>query len=266
MLVGYFDETGLSRKEQLCVVAGFVGNEAQWGAFASEWIPALGHHRKNLHMRKLRWNGRYIKISSDLKRLAPIAHKYNLTPVAIGVWHKDYDNFMRARIRDELTNPYIMCALMAIGAVVEEVLSPDDEVMFIFDRQEGTRAAMMDFIHKVVFQIAKLDSRVKDIDFRPHETTVCLDPADYLAFAYRENRIHKTGKKAIASAPILDCENGHGGVVHREQVRGMAEYLVSRGIIPGGKQKNISVNLAKALMKAGWSYSTIKKLSAKVDR
>src|SRR5271157_4452705 len=66
MLTGYFDESGIASNQQLCVVSGFVGNEAQWASFVADWIPALGHHRKNLHMTKLRWRARYDKIVRDL--------------------------------------------------------------------------------------------------------------------------------------------------------------------------------------------------------
>jgi len=65
MLTGYFDETGLSSAEKVCIVAGFVGNEAQWTSFAAEWISTLGTHRENLHTRKLRWNKRYSRIVLD---------------------------------------------------------------------------------------------------------------------------------------------------------------------------------------------------------
>ncbi len=49
MLTAYFDETGLSSDEKVCVVAGFVGNDMQWTSFVADWVPSLGQ-RKNLHV------------------------------------------------------------------------------------------------------------------------------------------------------------------------------------------------------------------------
>lgn len=31
LLTGYFDESGIHENEHGCVIAGFVGNDAQWG-------------------------------------------------------------------------------------------------------------------------------------------------------------------------------------------------------------------------------------------
>src|SRR5208283_2300018 len=57
MLTAYFDESGIHKGDHLCVVAGWVGNDAQWTSFVVDWIKALGH-RKNLHMKSLRsWSG-----------------------------------------------------------------------------------------------------------------------------------------------------------------------------------------------------------------
>ena len=41
MLTAYFDESGIHKGDHLCVVAGFVGNDAQWLSFIHNWIAAL---------------------------------------------------------------------------------------------------------------------------------------------------------------------------------------------------------------------------------
>jgi hypothetical protein len=266
MLTGYFDESGTAPADKLCVVAGFIGNEAQWGAFAHDWIPALGHHRKNLHMTKLRWNRRYNKIVGDLARLGPIPNHYNLTPVRIGIWHQDFEDLLKGKVNETFANPYLICALCCIGAVVDEVLGPDDEIMFIFDRQEGRRAQAMDVLHEIVFKIAKMDHRVKDIDFRPRETTVCLDPADYYAYGYREYQIDPGSPRAKACLPIADSENKvHGGILSREQVQDIADHYREHGMVPGSNWRKMSDQLIEALLKAGWSQHGIAKLKEYVE-
>src|SRR6266851_3188001 len=86
MLTAYFDESGIMDDQQLCIVAGFIGNEAQWGSFASDWIAAI-KPRPHLHMKKLRWRQHPDRVAEDLARYGPIPHKYNLKPVWAGMWH-----------------------------------------------------------------------------------------------------------------------------------------------------------------------------------
>jgi len=266
MLTGYFDESGIAPAEKLCVVAGYVGDEAQWGAFINDWITALGNHRRNLHMTQLRWNRRYDKIVSDLARLGPIPNRYNLTAVRIGIWHQDYDDLLRGKVNERFCNPYIICAQCCIGAVADGVLASNDEAMFIFDRQEGRRADAMEVLHQVVFKIAKMDHRIKDIDFRPRVSTVCLDPADYYAYGYRAFQVDRESPRAKACLPIADTENkAHGGILSREQVQDIANHYKEHGMVPGSKQKRLSDQLVRALFKAGWTQEGVEKLRKYVD-
>lgn len=194
--------------------------------------------------------------SSPTSRLGPIPHRYNLAPVRIGLWHKDVQELVVGKVNETYATPYVMCAMSCIGAVLE-VIGPTDEIIFIFDRQEGKRAATMEILHKVVFEIAKLDRRVKDIDFRPRKTTVCLDPSDYLACGFRENMVDKDPPRAKACLPIGECEKFHGGILAREQIQSMADHFIEYGMVPGSKQRKLSPNLISALLKAGWSQASI---------
>lgn len=260
MLTAYFDESGTGSAEKLCIVAGFVGNEAQWTSFVADWILALGE-RKNLHLTKLRWKKRYGKIVSDLARFGAIPHHYNLSPVSVGMRHRDFIDLWKGKVRERFANPYMTCAQMCIGTVLHEIAGPDDEVQFIFDRQEGRRAQAMDRLHDVVFKIARLDPRVKGIEFRPLWTTVCLDPSDYLAFAVREGEIDKTSAKARASAPILS-RPVHGGILTREQITDIGNHYIAHGMTPGSRSLKMSDQLVAALFKAGWNESGVKGFAA----
>jgi hypothetical protein len=265
MLTAYFDESGLAPTEKFCTVAGFVGNEAQWCSFISDWIPALGHHRKNLHLTKLRWNRRYDKIVADLARLGPIPHRYNLAPVRVGLWHRDVDELIKGKVNETFANPYMLCAVTAIGVVLEEVIGPKDEVMFIFDLQKGRRAWTMEALHKVVFEFAKLDHRVKDIDFRPHETTVCLDPGDYFAFAFREYQVDKESPKARACMPIGECRKMYGGFLPREYIENIAKHYIEHGIVPGSNWRKLSKSLEQFLLQRNWTPRHVGGLRAYIE-
>src|ERR1700680_2141304 len=106
MLTGYFDESGIHKGYHLCVVAGFVGEEAQWGSLAHDWIKALGR-RKNLHMKRLRWN-KQARVRELLANLGTIPWRYNLTPIVGGVWLRDYEEVAKGRIVETFANPYMI--------------------------------------------------------------------------------------------------------------------------------------------------------------
>jgi hypothetical protein len=108
-----------------------------------------------------------------------------------------------------------------------------------------------------------MDKRLKDIDFRSHKTTVFLDPADYLAFAVREGDVHPMSPKAKASSPIL-AQPMYGGILTRDQVKSMADTYIAHGMVPGGGPVKMSKQLAAALLKAGWSESSVNQFAATV--
>ncbi len=260
-LTAYFDETGLSSDEKLCVVAGFVGNDAQWTSFAADWIPALGQ-RRNLHVRKLRWKQHYKRIASDLKGLGRIPRKFNLIPVLSGIRHRDYEEIMKGRVREKYTNPYMTCAQACISTVLKFVAGPEDEVLFIFDRQEGRRAEAIERLHEIVFKWARVDPRFKDILLVNHETTVCLDPADYLAFAIRENVVNRQGQKARATKPILaGYRKWRSGIFSRKQISNMTKRAIAAGMVPGGGAIQVTPDFAATLREAGWRETKVRQLT-----
>jgi hypothetical protein len=207
LLTGYFDESGL-HEEDVCVVAGFVGNDAQWSAFAADWIPAI-KPGKNLHMRKLRWNSHPVAVPKRLARLGPIPHKFNLSPVMAGMKWKDYNSIVKPKNKNKFSHPYVFCALCAIEVVLHEI-AEDDEVLFLFDRQEGLRRETMEELRAIVFDWLGADKRVKGIDFMCYEDTVCLDPADYLAYIIRERSLDMNSFKSRAGESIIGA-GGNGG-------------------------------------------------------
>ena len=100
LLTGYFDESGIHEGDHLCVISGFVGNDAQWTAFAADWIPAV-HPRLNLHMKELRWNQHPERIKKLLLKLGPIPYKYNLKPVSVSLSWRDYNSYVKGADSDE---------------------------------------------------------------------------------------------------------------------------------------------------------------------
>ncbi len=219
VLTAYFDESGVHGQDA-CIVAGFLGNDAQWQAMIADWIPAL-KQRKNLHMKKLRWNQYPDRIANSLAQLGTIPHKYNLKGVAAAIKWSDYNAIVKGKVKSSFANPYQMCAFCAISVVLVE-LARDDDVYFVFDRQEGKRKTDMHRMRDIVYEWCGADRRVKGIDFLPRCATVCLDPADYLAYAIRERHLNKNSFKAKACAPIIG-PGGNGGWFGAPQLEGMVD-------------------------------------------
>jgi hypothetical protein len=260
MLTAYFDESGTGSKEELCVVGGFVGNEAQWASFAGDWIKALGKHRDNLHLTKLRWNRRYDRIVKDLAKLGPIPRRYNLIPVFVGMWHQDFEDLFKGKVREAFTDPYMTCVQQCMALALHHLVGKDDEIQFILDWQEGRRARMMNKLRDVAFKFAKMEPRLKTLHFTPMRSTVCLDPADYLVFALREGILDPNSDKAKASAPIVAYPL-YGGIIERKRLKEIADHYIAHGMVPGGGPVKMSHQLASALLKAGWSGSSINQFS-----
>jgi hypothetical protein len=100
--------------------------------------------------------------------------------VGAGINWTDFNEVVKGKVRSRFANAYQMCSFCAISVVLIEV-ADNDEVYFIFDRREGTRKMDMERIRDIVHEWLGADRRVKGIDFISRKTTVCLDPADYLA-------------------------------------------------------------------------------------
>lgn len=221
LLTGYFDESGIHEGDHTCVVAGFVGNDAQWQGFAAEWIPAI-RPRLNLHMTKLRWKQHPGRIAPLLAKLGPIPYRYNLRPVFVRLRWSDYNRIVKGNVSARFTNPYALCAVCCMTEVLSNIAG-SDEVYFLFDRQEGLRKKTMQELRDLSFDFWGVDSRVKGIDFIPRQSTVCLDPADYLAFVLREKGIDGNSVKVQMGASIMAGRGGYGGTIAADQLKEMVE-------------------------------------------
>ncbi|MGI8772967.1 MAG: hypothetical protein ACR2JE_16205 [Acidobacteriaceae bacterium] len=213
VLTAYLDESGIHQGDHLCVVAGWVGSEAEWLPFIQPWMTALGR-RHNLHMKELRWNQHPERVGNLLARLGPIPENCGLRPVYGGIWQRDYEAIVKGRVKETFTSPYMLAAQRCIAAALHSMGATSERIGFVFDNQElyKDRIARLE---KVVFQTAKVDTRVNGISFMKRESTVCLDPADYLAFQLREYNTDKASTKSRLGMSIFGKNAGHGfGIGH----------------------------------------------------
>ena len=199
MLTAYFDESGIHKGNHLCVVAGWVGvgNDAQWPAFAADWIPSI-RPRTNLHMKKLRWGPKNRdRVGKLLARLGPIPHKYNLRPVFCGIWQRDYDAVIAGKVRQTFTTPFMLAAQQCMKDALKET-PKNEKIAFIFARQDRYQDALRR-LEDVVFKRANLDPRVDSISTREYRSTVCFDPADFFSLSgkgvCRRSRLHAVASR-----------------------------------------------------------------------
>lgn len=152
----------------------------------------------------------------------------------------EYNAIVKGKVvsRWHLTHPYMLCAMCCVATVLQSI--GGDTVYFLFDRQEGLRRETMQKLRDIVFDFVGIDSRVKGLDFIKRQDTVCLDPADYLAFVVRERDIDSTSAKATLGASIIGTKGGYGGRVEAEQL----EWMVKRWNDPNDIQ-NIVADLVK---------------------
>lgn len=237
LLTAYFDESGIHEGTHWCVVAGFVGNDAQWQALAAAWIPAI-KPRKNLHMKDLRWNRNRQRIKTLLSTLGPIPHKYNLAPVMAAIRWSDYNSIVKGKVSEQFVTPYVLCAHLCIVVALFEIVGSDD-VYVLFDHQEGYTERNNGQV--TGHYVRKNWCRpVQKIDFIDRRTTVCLDPADCLAFTLHHQGINSDCDKATFGASICGPKGPrgiHGGKIHPTQLRWMVSDAQSKGMVPGGKQQ-----------------------------
>jgi hypothetical protein len=246
LLTAYFDESGVHPGNHFCVVAGFVGNDAQWQSFIAEWIAAI-RPRKNLHMKELRWNQHPERIGPLLARLGPLPEKHNLKPVAVSLNWEDWNEIVKGKVREKFTTPYMLCAQACIGTVLTKIAGSDD-VYFLFDRQERLRRSAINALRDLVFDYIGVDSRVKGIDFILRKSTVCLDPSDYLAFIVRERGIDDKSQKAQLGASIMGTLPGDGGRFSRQQLTWQVEQYIAAGMVPGGTMVSITPEMFQLLL------------------
>jgi hypothetical protein len=223
MMRAYLDESGHESKGWV-FVAGFLGTEDQWTDFVPKWKIGLGPQRKSLHMSRLRWkNDRTRRL---LARLGPIPHECGLEAVIGGVRVADYDDLVVGTEDEHILKGY-MAALTPLVLNVLRGIPKDERVEFVFEEQREYHESI-DMVMAIASRMDRPHTMTSDglpkiakWGFVPKGSTVMTDPADYIAFALREDHIDHGSKKAQWSSPILSSgsRNGIGLIMNREQAR-----------------------------------------------
>lgn len=222
MLRVYFDESG-HHGGRFCVVAGFIGNEDQWTEFEKSWLVALAP-RKHLHMNGLRWTKP--RTARLLARLGPVPHKHGLMPVVGVVTHSAY----AAAIAP--TMPFLKPWLLCVGMCARDILRwlpPYETIKFVFEQQtEYERHVQM--LYSAMLALGATEPRFVGLEFVRKQATYCTEPADYLAFQWREFCANKDSHKATLGLSIMGNENTRmlGDIWTRDELRGFADQVAAK--------------------------------------
>ena len=225
MLRAYLDESGHESKDWMAL-AGYIGHKEQWRKFTTQWKTGLGPQRKALHMNELRWKKDSTRIL--LERLGPIPEKCGLDGVMGGVRYQDYEDLVVGTDDEKIMKAYIACLIPMVINVLRG--TPQDErIELVFEEQREympfTDLALRMFWIPSPSAPWKFNKegkpRLATWAWVKKHSTILTDPADYLAFALRENWSHPESKKAKWCMPILNSgrREALGRRMSRERIR-----------------------------------------------
>jgi hypothetical protein len=239
MLHAYMDESGWE-SGPLCVVAGFVGSEQQWSGVESDWIGILAKwHRKSLHMNRLRWGGKWMgRTGKLLSALGPIPHNHNLRPIMGMIDRSAFDTHMQldhAGVISPLFMSFRM-VLMHLAVWMAQPYMANETLKISFERQDKVSPAILNTWGLLLKNHKKLTNRIVGLDFIEKGNTCCLEPADYLAFEYREyfsNKANPSEKAKLGLSIMGDLEKPNliGGEYKIEELIAMRRDLNTRYLI-----------------------------------
>jgi len=163
-----------------------------------------------------------------LKNLGGVPDKYNLQRVACGVWWGDYQRELVPELQANLSHPFILAAIGCMARAIH-CISDLDKIQFIFGEQKLSDDNLI-ALDRIVFRQLKLNQRVSLTAIMAYENTVCLDPADYLAFEVREYKSFKGSEKANICLPILGDGSAVGCIFSRDRLKSINDYFTKHGM------------------------------------
>jgi hypothetical protein len=228
MLTAYLDESGHEQRDWQ-FVAGFFGNDEQWGKFCPLWKQALGQ-RKKLHMKELRWNHKHAdrRVKKLLERLAPIPTACGLTPIVGGVRYGDYEDLVSDLPESKAFSGYVHCIYTLVLQTLRMVPATE-RIEFLFE-DRGTYKEEVNQVFELPLRSDKLPftetiggiPKIAKWGFIPKGTSILTDAGDYAAFAMHTNWTDPKSKKASWTRPLLqeiDNVGGVGAIMKRDMIR-----------------------------------------------
>lgn len=205
MITAYLDESHHSDVQQYSFVAGFWGKKDHWDALALKWPEALGK-RKVLHLSELRWNDSKSerRVRDLLAKLGPIPYECGVVPVWAGVRTKDYLDLIANDSRCmESISGYVIC-LAHILLKLCTSLPAYERIKVVCEVQTKYEpfARSLFSAFQITAQRERVWPQLKSIEFVRKNSTILLQPADYLAYALGHFFNENGGKRDLWCRPI----------------------------------------------------------------
>jgi hypothetical protein len=238
VLTAYLDASG-QQSQDYVFIAGFLGNEQQWKQCARDWRAGLGQ-RKALHMNELRWaNGRTKKL---LAKLGPIPMSAGLEPMVGGVKVSDYSDLISGGVEEVLLNGYVT-ALYPLLIQCLRLIPKNERLELVFEQQDRYAPfanAMLGAISRMrIPEVLLTDEGLPKLAswrWVPKESTMLLQPADYLAYTTTQVYRDSHSERAQMCMPIIGGESTMiiGKVLSRHEVRSTIQ--VSQALVQAERQ------------------------------
>lgn len=220
VLEAYADD---SADERIYVLAGWVGNACQWGAFSDDYEKAA--LPRSFHMKKVRRpNGKRVR---DLATITMSQAMYRVDCV---LHQGNYKKIVKGKIKRELDSPYFVLfyqVILATARLLDRVGS-DDTADWIFDEQGkiGDEAvAWYRFIKEHARPNLKRRLGSTPI-FRDDEKVLPLKAADLFAWQIRKH-LSEEQPKGVAHNEILDLFLAKYGVSSQMTGPHLEEFIRS---------------------------------------
>jgi hypothetical protein len=214
MLTAYLDESAHESRDVM-ILAGFLGDAAQWKICEENWRIALGK-KQHLHMNELRWS-KPDRLKRLLDCLGPVPHSAGLQVVFSTARMKDYDDLIvGTKIAPFLRSYYF--SLMGIISLIAKGI-PADETFKIVLESNQRYMANANGLFQMTRGLKTPDGRPKlvSLEFVDKGVTLLTEPGDYLAYALLQTDRDPTGIRAALSSPILKHAKPAWGVKHHHQ-------------------------------------------------
>lgn len=171
----------LSRSERVSVLAGYVGNDDQWGWLEAEWKKNLGYWElADFHLAELPGQMGHERADDCIRSFAYIVGKSGVEGISAGVENSFYD---AQHWGSEFPSPYHVCADMLFNSLHTHVPLNlgGGPVTIVFDRDTNEEAA----VHALLARYEG-DEIFAGLAFSDRRRTCALQTADLAAGVVRK--------------------------------------------------------------------------------
>jgi hypothetical protein len=225
MLTAYLSKSHLSILNEYVAVAGFYGHDDQWTALSLSWKQALGC-RKSLRMKTLRIDSKPQRAKCLLDAPAPIPERHGLKPLCSLVRIADYMDLIKDGTQATTALAGYLACLSTILIALNHAIPGHESIKVVCEIQrdhEKEAVRMFRLVTRGMADPAK--PYFSGIEFVQKDSSVFMQPADFLADAARRWREDKKSVAATICRPILGNRAALGYEISRPLARDIVNLL-----------------------------------------